>query len=431
MPHLTQVADGLYLNMPNKTRSGASAMKAREMMRAAATPTTRTMTDTPTVKGQGPALNLNKHTMVSAPLGVVQVGKGGPIANIDANPYISLSQKGAKAVFASKYAPMTDDTYMLQSCGQKTISQRGYGNVVANDPVKVPKGLRIGFNNTLVDTTGGKISACVATTKTHPNHAVYSDFPKGPGGSSPNPMWEDGTYAGMLEAVMKKQAESPVSFAPPKDRRREVFNLQALAGGEIFGDALVRLQMEGYMFAQKMETYRDLARKQLPGGNLEEIERLAKDIGREKSISETARRLGIPYLSQTAKDIGTRSFDRQVSEYRPYEEELDNQMRAFNQEIAATEATRAGPREAPGGGLSMEAIIAGMGGPASVPPPSSAAAGSAAQSASERRAFNAASYAAATRGGAGGGRGGFGTAEYYGARGGAGGGGMNKKKGGK
>jgi hypothetical protein len=123
-------------------------------------------------------------------------------------------------------------------------------------------------------------------------------------------MWEDGTYDEMMAAVNKKHTEGPVSFPAPKDRRREVFSLQALAGGEIYGDALLRTQMEGYMINQKLETYRELARKQIPGGTPEQIEELAQRIGRERAVADAARRLGVPHISTVAQEAGAASFNR-------------------------------------------------------------------------------------------------------------------------
>jgi hypothetical protein len=300
-----QVADGYTVMMPKKTRSNASMMKARAMVRGYATPTTATMTDTP------PARATYKMRMNQISTGAVGLGIDG-----QTKAYIKVAGKDAKTLFSSKYVPMTDGTDVLMGCDKKMISQRGYGNIVARKPVAVPRGDRIGFNNTLVDTSKGKIEPSMAYTKTYPNHTVCSDFPKGPGGIEPNPMWKDGTYDEMLGQVQKVHNEIPreMGFVPEMDRRREVFNLQSLAGGEVFGEALLRQEISNSVLGQKRDLETSKLSRLFPEATFGELQEAQGRLERNKRIADIAKRLGISVaaaeeLENTVGETGLRTTE--------------------------------------------------------------------------------------------------------------------------
>ena len=305
-----QVADGFSVVMPKSTRSNASVMKARAMVRGYATPTTKTMTDTP------PARATYKMGMNQISTGAVGLGIDG-----QTQAYIDVKGAKAKALFSSKNVPMTDGTELLTGCNKKVISQRGYGNIVARKPVAVPGGDRIGFNNTLVDTSKGKIEPSMAYTKTYPNHTVCSDFPKGPGGVEPNPMWEDGTYDEMLEQVQKVHNEVPreMAFVPEVDRRREVFNLQSLAGGEVYGEALLRKEIGDSVLAQKRDLETSRLSRLFPEATFGELQEAQGRLERGKRIGAIAKRLGISEeaaeeLEDTVGETGLRNAESLLRE---------------------------------------------------------------------------------------------------------------------
>jgi hypothetical protein len=210
--------------------------------------------------------------------------------------YMTAKGKLAKDIFSSKYVPMTDGYDLLTSCPQRLFSQKGYGNIPSITPAKVPTGRRIGFDNTLVSTaTGEGIKVSCATTKTYANHSVTSDFPKGPGGVAPAPMWEDGTYDEMIGAIKKRHTGLPegVNFMAPPDIRKDVFNLQALTGASVYGNALVSQEIAEGFAKEKKEI--DISKLSVlyPEATYRELAEASTFVDKEKRIAENARKLGI------------------------------------------------------------------------------------------------------------------------------------------
>jgi hypothetical protein len=242
------------------------------------------------------AVNMNKSVASGIGLGV----------DGQTQAYIDVRGKKAKALFASKYVPMTDGTDVLTSLPQKLMSQRGYGNVPACYPVDVPTRARIGFDNTLVSIggrTGDKMASIYqAPIIHHANNAVYTDFPKGPGGQNPNPMWEDGTYDEMLAQVQKQHVAVPeeIKFLPPHDPRKSQFNAQALAGGEVYGNALLRKEISDYVAGQEKQKREIKARTVLPYGRPEEIEQVVREITTKENADKIAKKLGAGFSSESA-----------------------------------------------------------------------------------------------------------------------------------
>jgi hypothetical protein len=149
------------------------------------------------------------------------------IASIDGQAYPSITQKGLKEVFESCFVPMDDGNKVLVEPDRKTISQRGYGNIVKRKPVKVPKGNRPGITNQEVP------------TKHYTNVAVYSDFPKGVGKTDTQIVWRDGTYdEAVLSATKKPRGEVPdqtFSDLLRSNPRWAEYALSAETGANVFG----------------------------------------------------------------------------------------------------------------------------------------------------------------------------------------------------
>ena len=235
------------------------------------------------------------------------------LVGLDAKPYIHISDVEAKHIFGSKSVPMTDHTGILKGADKRIMSSRGYGAVPACHPVAVPKSDRIGFDNTLTDTTGGKLKVSKATIIHHPQNAVFTDFHKGlQQGYDPatQPMWADGTYEHMKSQVTKEQTGllRDIKFAEPIDRRREVFNLQSLAGGEVFGDMLLRQEISGYFKDRDIESIKGLIRREFlrrVGRPIDEAELdiLAGKKANEDMRAELARKFNVSVDSPILDDL--------------------------------------------------------------------------------------------------------------------------------
>jgi len=215
----------------------------------------------------------------------------------DAHPYVKVQGKEAKALFASKYVPMDDGTDVLKSAPGKVISQRGYGIRPCKYPVAVPKDPRIGFDNTLVDTTSGGFKVSKAGIIHHPQNAVLTDFHKGVlAGYDPasQPMWADGTYEETVANMRKEHSGLPetITFLPPPNARQDMFNVQALVGAQVYGDTLLRQEINKQFAEQRGEDIKAVLRKQgLSGQALEDATR-AVEAG--KARQEVARAVGLP-----------------------------------------------------------------------------------------------------------------------------------------
>jgi hypothetical protein len=156
----------------------------------------------------------------------------------------------------------------------------------------------------------------------HANNAVYTDFPKGPGGQNPNPMWEDGTYDEMLGQVQKQHVAVPeeIKFLAPPDPRKSQFNAQALAGGEVYGNALLRKEISDYVAGQEKQKREIKARTVLPYGRPEEIAEVVREITTKENAEKIAKKLGAGFsadsdivqrlaLIQTAAELPTLSTE--------------------------------------------------------------------------------------------------------------------------
>ena len=280
-----QISDGMLADLkpkPSPASVAASARSVLDMITKAATPVTKTMTDTP------PARATYKMRMNQFVAPGIDVGLDGQTM-----AYIKPDAKKARQIFASKYVPMTDGKELLRDCDKKTMSQRGYGNVPNSKLEAVTKTMRIGFNNTLVDTSDGKIVASMANVISYPNTAVKMDFPKGPGGTAPNKMWEDGTYEQMFAKVSKEYpaVHEKIKFKAPVDRRRKIFNLQAMTGAEVFGDAMLRKTLQDSFAEDRIAELRTTARKALPSVSEETLDQAVQQLRIARRQQEIARRL--------------------------------------------------------------------------------------------------------------------------------------------
>jgi hypothetical protein len=283
-----QIADGMLADLkpkPSPASVAASARSVLDMITKAATPVTKTMTDTPPSRATY-KMRMNKFVAPG-----IDVGLDGQTM-----AYVKPDAKQARQIFASKYVPMTDGRELLRDCDKKTMSQRGYGNVQDSKLQTVSKTMRIGFNNTLVDTSNGKIVASHAPVIHHYNNAVKTDFPKGPGGAAPNKMWEDGTYEEMFAKVSKEYPAIPekIKFKAPVDRRRKIFNLQAMTGAEVFGDAMLRKTLQDSFAEDRLAELKTAARKALPTATEEQIEQAAQGLRVARRQQEIARKLRLP-----------------------------------------------------------------------------------------------------------------------------------------
>lgn len=81
----------------------------------------------------------------------------------------------------------------LKEVPAKVMSQRGYGNMPNRKPIKPSCDINISYP--------------MPTTHKYENVMVYTDFPKGAGGVSPNPMWADGTYDEMKANFIRQADE--------------------------------------------------------------------------------------------------------------------------------------------------------------------------------------------------------------------------------
>ena len=109
----------------------------------------------------------------------------------------------------------------LKEVPAKVMNQRGYGNMPCPYPISAKA----------VD-----INIKYPDYKLHTGtfHNVFTDFPKGPGGVSPNPMWADGTYEEM-KANFNRQADeqNDVRHLIPEleSHRLKEYELSQFTGG--------------------------------------------------------------------------------------------------------------------------------------------------------------------------------------------------------
>lgn len=318
---------------PSVENLTATIARQRAALAAKSGKITRTMLDTPTVAGQY-KMRMNQF-----------VAPNVTIAGLDgqAKAYYKPDAKQAKEIFRSKVSPMTDGTELLKGAPKKIMSQFGYGNVVTSSLPSAPKVQRIGFNNTLADTSGGKIASrpCVTSYR---NTAVCVDFPKGGGGVSPNKLFVDGTYEIAIAAIQKQQDEmmKDLNLKAPMDIRRQVFNQQALAGAQVVGNALMNQNLEDEFARERLEQIRAAARAQRPGASDIELDRLVLDIEAERRAGRIAQQLRLPPTSALALQAARAQITDEINARRRTSEIAVTQAEQAEARGAAQRARRVG-----------------------------------------------------------------------------------------
>lgn len=259
---------------------------------------TPTMTDTPTVYGQYKT-RMNQYVSPGISLGL----------DGQQSAYFHPTKEQGKKIFGSKIVPMSDGTCLLEGAEKRTMSQRGYGNIRTSRTEHAMPTHRIGFNNTLADTSTGKIKMSSASPldykgiMMHPNNPVCSDFPRGPGHGGSAPMWEDGTFAMIYAQIQKKQEMTgPLTFQAPRNPRNEIFTAQSLAGGEVFGNELMKQTLEDEFATMRNEELVAAARATRPLATEQEINDLALGLQVERRAERIAQQLRLPPDSQIARN---------------------------------------------------------------------------------------------------------------------------------
>lgn len=323
-----QVADGMLAKVrakPSMERLASNIAREQAVITATSGKITRTMRDQQPVGGTY-KMRMNQFV---AP----HVGLRGP--DSQTNAYVKPTPTEARALFSSKIVPMDDGTELLTGAKKKPMSQYGYGNVVCSSLPSAPKVQRIGFNNTLSSTSEGKISDCMMVP-TYRNTAVCMDFDKGPGGASPNKMWVDGTYEETLAAIHKKQDErtKDLDLKMPTDIRRKVFNQQALVGAQVYGNELLKQNIEDEFNRERAVRAIQAARAARPGATEAELAKLGEEVLMATRAGRIERQLrlpsGSPIALQAARD----------------ELVVEQQQRIRGQQVPQTAARQAGQREA-------------------------------------------------------------------------------------
>jgi hypothetical protein len=331
---------------------------------------TPTMTDTPTVYGQYKT-RMNQYVSPGISLGL----------DGQQSAYIHPTKAQGKKIFASKVVPMSDGTGLLEGAEKRTMSQRGYGNVRTSRTERAMPMHRIGFNNTLADTSDGKIKMSSAKPldykgiMMYPNNPVCSDFPKGAGIGGSAPMWEDGTYAMIYAQIQKKQEMTgPITFQPPPDPRKEIFTAQSLAGGEVFGNELMKQTLEDEFATMKNEELVAAARAARPLATEQQINDLALGLQVERRAERIAQQLRLPPGSQIARDAAldeTSAEQKRRDDLRELQANIAAQ--AIERERAGKEQQRTALRNRVGRALSRIRLPGVLKGPAAEreesPPP--------------------------------------------------------------
>jgi hypothetical protein len=201
-----------------------------------------------------------------------------------------LSQKSLKSIFEASKAGKPEGDF-LTDCKYKSINYLGTGGIVpTKHKSKVPTGNRPGITNQDV------------VTKKYENFAVYSDFPKGPGGIEPNQLWQDGTYNEMMAQVTKEREALPehITFlSPDVNVRTREFNLAGQVGGQLFGDALHKAEIQKYFDLEKNEY--DLSILMNKGLSREQASKQLKNLKLEQDAVSLARHYKI--TPEGAKNI--------------------------------------------------------------------------------------------------------------------------------
>jgi len=344
MSTIRRVGDGLKIGQqkPDSIAALRASMdRLKERVTRKSGGITPTMTDTPTVYGQYKT-RMNQYVASDISLGL----------DGQQNAHIYPTTKLGQKIFASKIVPMTDGTGLLEGAKKRTMSQRGYGNVRTSRTERAMPVHRIGFNNTLADTSDAKIKMSSASPldykgiMMHPNNPVCSDFPKGPGQGGSAPMWEDGTYASIYAEIQKKQEMTgPITFQAPRNPRNEIFTAQSLAGGEVFGNELMKRNLEDEFATMKQEELITAARAARPLATEEEVEELANGLRVSRRAERIAQQLRLPPGSQVALAAAQGEVTaEQVRRDQARELQLNLAAQAVERERAGQTERRAGVR---------------------------------------------------------------------------------------
>jgi len=330
-----QVADGMLAKVkakPSMERLASNIAREQAVVTAMSGKITRTMRDKPPVSATY-KMRMNQFV---AP----HVGLRGP--DSQTNAYVKPTAAEGKALFSSKYVPFTDGTELLTGANKRLMSQYGYGNVPCSSLPSAPKTKRIGFNNTLVDTSGGKLTVCMAEVRKYPNTAVYTDFPKGPGGASPNKMWVDGTYEETLAAIHKKQDErtKDLDLKMPTDIRRKVFDQQALVGNQVYGNELLKQNIEDEFAQERAQRAIQAARAARPGATRAELQTLGEDLLSTARAGRIERQLRLPSGSPVALQAARDELRAERQQRERGREVQQNVARQEAQRVAAQEEAR-------------------------------------------------------------------------------------------
>jgi hypothetical protein len=97
----------------------------------------------------------------------------------------------------------------------------------------------------------------------------------------------------MFAKVSKEYPAIPekIKFKAPIDRRRKIFNLQAMTGAEVFGDAMLRKTLQDSFAEDRLAELKTAARKALPSATEEQIEQAAEGLRVARRQQEIARKL--------------------------------------------------------------------------------------------------------------------------------------------
>jgi len=106
-------------------------------------------------------------------------------------------------------------------------------------------------------------------------------------------MWEDGTYEEMFAKVSKEYpaVHERIKFKAPVDRRRKIFNLQAMTGAEVFGDAMLRKTLQDSFAEDRIAELRNTVKKVLPTATEQQLEEATQQLRIARRQQEIARRL--------------------------------------------------------------------------------------------------------------------------------------------
>jgi hypothetical protein len=155
-------------------------------------------------------------------------------------------------------------------------------------------------------------------------------------------MWVDGTYEETLAAIHKKQDErsKDLDLKMPVDIRRQVFNQQALAGAQVYGNELLKQNLEDEFAKERQEQIRTAVRAQRPGAPQAEIDRMILDIEAERRAGRIAQQLRLPPTSALALQAAKAQITDELNTRRRTRQIATTQAEQAEERRAAQEAAR-------------------------------------------------------------------------------------------